>query len=444
VGTGKMRGPPARCLLRKSGVVEGGGRGGLAKYGVSHDTWAACACGAGPDYCTAPAAGKSVMYTAALSPGVRKTRQNAKGFLFACCVALACLGASNHTGEQASAAPLRLHAPPPSASAPRSYYTAAPANATSRGDNATASGNASAAASNVGAGVEEPSTRELYRKRWIRTYDEHSSLLQTTSLARPATAAAIRQPATQSPAPPTAQHKTASATEAAAVATQSASLSTAATPIQVTQEAAAVDGDVHAAPCATLASSSQTPICCDASTQTDAVPSDSTGCQTEPKVAAATDEGVQTDLTTTTAAAMMIDCAAGAGASAGAGACVAASGGGGGGGGGSSDTPVEPSAAQQLATLQQHGYPPSMAELERLERLLHAEHEKLMGSLQGQTSSPASSTTSAATAAISGGGGVVVSTAQLGITVPTPSPEYQVREGPCRISDLADALSVWS
>lgn len=167
-----------------------------------------------------------------------------------------------------------------------------------------------------------PTPRELYRKRWIRTYEEHSSMLRS------------------------------SAPESEPVSTHGGGVSTAASTQTLPRTRETATETLHS-PAEHRAVAVQSVTMCDAGTQTEEVSVEWAVTQTDdPKQTTA-----PADISVSEPGAIYSE---------------------------SEETKGEPSAAEQLAMMKVNVQPPSMEELERLEKMLHAEHQKLMGSLGDQ------------------------------------------------------------
>ena len=191
-------------------------------------------------------------------------------------------------------------------------------NLTSTSDRARA-GPPPASTMGVGSTAPSPTPRELYRQRqrWIRTYDEHSSELRS--------------------------HTTHGAEQVVPLAQEDSLVTKPTTQTEISRDLAGVQPLVaqpQDAACFTESRASQTNVSvCDACTQTETLERDSVCCQTEevtairPEETAIRPEELQSVL----------------------------------------------SATEQLAAMD--GKSPSMEELDRLERLLQAEHRKIMGDL---------------------------------------------------------------
>ena len=186
-----------------------------------------------------------------------------------------------------------------------------------------------ARAENAAVAGDAPMPREIYRQRhrWIRTYSEHSSALRS---AAPAPDEVDEVASMRPPAAPQED-----ATQAAAVQAPTQAAASQA------PEEAVVAPNTESAAC-------QTAVMRDASTQTEPVECGAVSCQTEETAPAEPQQPEEDKLEDSDEEER-------------------------------EQQPCSPSAAQQLAALE--GKSPSMAELDRLEKLLQAEHQKIMGGL---------------------------------------------------------------
>ena len=185
-------------------------------------------------------------------------------------------------------------------------------------------------AENAAVAGDAPMPREIYRQRhrWIRTYSEHSSALRSAAPAPDE----VDEVASMRPAAAPQED----ATQAAAVQAP-----TQAAASQAPEEASVVAPSTESAAC-------QTTVMRDASTQTEPVECGAVSCQTEETAPAEPQQPKEDKLEDSDEEER-------------------------------EQQPRSPSAAQQLAALE--GKSPSMAELDRLEKLLQAEHQKIMGGL---------------------------------------------------------------